>query len=57
VAKTLQTAVDGGKAVFVTVYNIITGPPKELYGFIAVVVAILCLLIYLNRRWVEARPN
>jgi len=28
VTKTFQTAIDGGKAVFVGVYNIVTGPPK-----------------------------
>lgn len=57
ITKTLQAVVDGGKSVFVGVYNIITGPPSEVYGLFALVIAVVCLLIVLNRRWVESLPN
>ena len=57
VSRASQFVVDGGKTIFVGVYNIITGPPSEVYGLLALIVAIVCLLIIMNRRWVESLPN
>jgi hypothetical protein len=45
------------KTIFVAVYTVITGPPREAYGLVALIVAILAFLIYLNKRWAEAQPN
>lgn len=56
-SQVFQTVVNAAKTAFVGVYSLITGPPAEVYGLLALVIAVVCLLIYLNRRWVEAQPN
>ncbi len=53
----LQGAIDFMKGTMVTVVNIFTGPPRYFWGLIFLIVALLCLALYISRRWVEAKPN
>jgi|JI10StandDraft_1071094.scaffolds.fasta_scaffold4363430_1 hypothetical protein len=52
VSKAIQTAIDLGKTVFVGAYSVVTAPPPQVYGLLALTIAIVCLLIIMNRRWV-----
>jgi hypothetical protein len=53
----LQGVIDLVKGILVTVVNIFTGPPRFVWGLLFLVVALLCLALYVSRRWVEAKPN
>lgn len=50
--ETSQAAIDATKSIFVGIHSIITTPPLWAYGLVALFVSVICLLLYLNRRWV-----
>lgn len=44
-------------ALYRFVFDAFMAPPREAWGILALSISVGCLGIFLNRRWVEAKPN
>lgn len=45
------------KAIYDILFKALTKPPRQFWGLLAFGVSAACLGVFLNRRWVEAKPN